>query len=149
MRFFLRDFIPDSDFTLGHSVTYPKITTKEYTVQERVPQVTVASLPDEQKLDPRLLYNIHLLIQKLRAISRIVKQVNNSIEEGKLDIKLDLGGLSKIAEEQIDENVDLNSINKDFMNSPNLLVNPETMQLYCIDFGSGKWSEEKEAPWLW
>ena len=31
------------------------------------------------------------------------------------------------------------------MNSPNLLVDPETMKLSCIDFGSGEWAAEKEA----
>ena len=105
-QFFLNDFIPSSSFVLGHK-SYTgkdksvKLSTKQYTVQDRVPIITIASLSDEQKSDPRLLYNIHLLIMKIRAMSNIVKKVNNSIEKnGKLDTELDLGGLSKTIEQQ-------------------------------------------------
>lgn len=30
------------------------------------------------------------------------------------------------------------------MSSPNLLVNQETMDIYCIDFDQGVWNNEKE-----
>lgn len=147
LNFFLRDFIPESSFVLGNKLDGKKVKLKEYTVQTRVPNVTIASLSDEQKVDPRLLQNIHLLVQKLREMYKVVKQVNDSIEEGKLDVRLDLGGLSKSVAKLIEKNqdFDLNSVNKDFMDSPNLLVDPESMKLSLVDFDVGEWSEAKEA----
>lgn len=142
---FLRDFIPKSDFVLGNKLDGKKLKIKEYTRQDRVPNIKIASLMNEQKLDSKLLYNIHLLILKLRAMHKIVKQVNNSIKEGQLDVKLDLGGLSEIASKKEEEDKSNDIINEEFINSPNLLVDPETMRLSCIDFGSGEWSEAKEA----
>lgn len=147
LRFFLGDFIPKSDFVLGNKLDGKKLKIKEFIVQSRVPNVKISELSEDQKSDPRLLYNMHLLIQKLMAMYKIVKQVNNSIGKGKLDVKLDLGGLSKSIEEKIknNEEFDFISMNKGFMNSPNLLVDPESMQLSCVDFDVGNWSEEKEA----
>lgn len=148
LSFFLGDFIPESWFVLGNKQDGDKVKIKEYTLQRRVPQVTISSLSEEQKDDPRLLHNMHLLIQKLQNMYKILGQVNRLIDSGQLDAKLDLGGLSKYAEqhsEDEDEDFDFSVINYDFMSSPNLLVDPETMQLFCIDFDQGEWSSEKEA----
>jgi hypothetical protein len=147
LKFFLRDFVPKSDFVLGNKLDGKKIKIKEYTVQKRVPNITITSLSSEQKSDPRLIHNIHLFIQKLRMMYKIIKQVNDSVEEGKLDVKLDLGGLSKSVEKEVREGkiFDFESMNKDFMGSRNLLVDPESMQLSCVDFDVGEWSEAKEA----
>lgn len=147
LSFFLRDFIPKSDFVLGNKLDGEKNKIKEYTLQKRVHNATISSLSDEQKKDPRFLQNLHLLIQKLIEMHKILKEVNDSIKEGKLDLRLDLGGLSKSIKELIREDMNFNfiSLNKDFMNSPNLLVDPESMKLSLVDFGAGEWSNEKEA----
>ena len=34
------------------------------------------------------------------------------------------------------------------MTSPNLLVDPETMRIYCIDFDQWEWSDEKDSTLL-
>lgn len=147
LHFFLGDFVPESNFVLGNKFDNKKVKIKEYTLQKRVPNVTIAALSDEQKSDPRLISNIHLLIQKLREMYKIIRQVNDSIAEGKLDVRLGLGGLSKSIEKLIkeDKELDFATINKDFMDSPNLLVDPESMKLSLIDFDVGEWSEQKEA----
>lgn len=147
LSFFLGDFIPKSDFVLGNKFDGNKVKVKEFTIQKRVPNVTISSLSEEQKTDSRLLQNLHLLIQKLKEMYKIIKRVNDSIEDGKLDVRLDLGGLSKSIEELIRENkeFDLATIDKDFMNSPNLLIDPETMRLSLVDFDIGEWSQAKDA----
>src|SRR5258706_13315286 len=50
LRFFLADFIPDSSFVLGHKPSFfgkkfNKNRTKEYTVQAKVPDIKIYSLP--------------------------------------------------------------------------------------------------------
>ncbi|QQS59850.1 hypothetical protein IPN35_03200 [Candidatus Peregrinibacteria bacterium] len=151
LEFFLGGFIPESFFILGNKKDGSRTVVKEYTVQERVPQVTIASLSESQKEDPRLLRNIYLLILKLQNMYRMLERVNSVVEDSaKIDAKLDLGGLSKYADRHKDENLknfDWSVVNYDFMSSPNLLVDPETMKISCIDFDQGVWSNEKEATW--
>lgn len=111
LKFFLQGFIPDTFFVLGNKQDGKKVKIKEYCIQERVPQVSISSLTDEQKNDHRLLKNIHLLILKLQNLYRLIQKVNSVVDEnGRLDAKLDLGGLSKYAdshkEDQNDKNFD-------------------------------------------
>ena len=80
---------------------------------------------------------------------RMIQQINNVVEDiAKIDARLDLGGLSKYVDQHINENIknfNWNITNYNFINSPNLLVDPETMNIYCIDFDRGIWNDEKEA----
>ncbi|MFA5916772.1 MAG: hypothetical protein WC850_00875 [Candidatus Gracilibacteria bacterium] len=150
LKMFLGDFIPESSFVLGNKQDASKIKTKEYTIQNRVPQFSISSLPKEIKDNPILIHNIHLLILKLQQMYKILNLVNSSVEEdSQLDGKLDLGGLSKFAETNPDilsKSNDLSNILEyDFFKTPNLLVDPNSMQLSCVDFDQGVWSDEKEA----
>ncbi|MCK5461279.1 hypothetical protein KAI58_04815 [Candidatus Gracilibacteria bacterium] len=149
LKFFLGDFIPESYFVLGNKKDGNKIKVKEYTIQKRVPKVSIAELDEDKKNNPILLKNIHLLIRKLGNMHKIINQVNNAVNKGQIDGKLDLGGLSKFAEDYLNEKpYNSKIIDPNFMNSPNLLVNPETMNLYCVDFDKGEWNEEKEATFV-
>lgn len=61
-----------------------------------------------------------------------------------MDARLDLGGVSDrvraerldrvFSDDQVEEIINTN-------NSPNLLVDPETMSIACIDFDQGQWNE--------
>jgi len=143
-KFFLGDFVPESAFVLGTKNDGGKIKIKGYTVQDRVPQFSLNDLSDEQKNDPVLHQNLILLALKLQRMLRAIEEVNEEVEEdAKIDARLDLGGLSELA---MNLPLDPDQVfDTKIAASPNLLVNPETMQLYCIDFGSGRWSEKKEA----
>jgi hypothetical protein len=76
---------------------------------------------------------------------RVLGETNARVAQpSQLDAKLDLGGISDaVRGEELDhvfsapEVETLIGANK----SPNLLVNPDTLQLYCIDFDQGQWNE--------
>lgn len=142
VKFFLGDFIPESHFVLGPYRRQDRI--KGYTIQERVPGYSINDMSQEQQKDQRLQNNLHKLVSKLSNMFKIIEQVNEGIEEkSRIDVRLDLGGLSKIIEGQ---NYNIEDIlASGVTKSPNLLVDPDTMNLFCIDFGSGTWSQEKEA----
>lgn len=147
LKFFLGGFIPNTSFVLGNKQDGHVLKMKEYTVQQRVPNHTLQSLQDEQKQDPRLLDNIRILVLKLQNMYRLLDLVNEQVgRSDRLDAKLDLGGLSKYAADNkySDEYFDWDGAGFAFMTSPNLLVDPITMQLYCIDFGQGVWSQGRE-----
>ena len=151
LKTFLGDFIPDSSFVVGHKKDGP-VRPKEYTIQDRIPQYAIADLTPEQRRDPRLLRQMYVLLIKLQNMYRVLGQVDQIVHpsdpgEG-LDAKLDLGGISDFAYDHLQDNP--NSLNiaevvEGFQKSKNLLVDPGTLQLFCVDFDEGKWSESKEA----
>jgi hypothetical protein len=151
LKTFLGDFIPDSSFVLGHKKD-GEIRPKEYTVQQRVPQSTIAELSPEQRRDPRLLRQMFVLLVKLQNMYRVLGQVDQVVHpqepSDSLDAKLDLGGISGYAKEHLDDDpnvLNITEIVDGFQNSPNLLVDPESLQLYCVDFDEGTWNDTKEA----
>jgi hypothetical protein len=155
LKTFLGDFVPDSHFVVGHKtdgVRDPRAVPKSYTVQERVPQYKINQLTPEQQRDPRLLRQMYVLLLKLRNMYNALDEVNSIIGEAnnELDGKLDLGGISKQARKPVSgkgesSGFDAAGVVRDFGGSPNLLVNPDTMKLSCIDFDDGVWSPQKEA----
>lgn len=147
LRLFLGDFIPESSFLLGSKLDGTKKIIKEYTVQRRIPQITVKDLPPEKLNSPVLIKNLHKLIVGLIEMNKIVQQVNAEVEkDARVDVRLDLGRISSLVNEvQGAENLDIESISPELLSSKNLLVDPETLSLYCIDFGRGEWSDKKEA----
>lgn len=144
LKHFLGDFIPDSSFVMttaqdgGNGQRYVELT-----LQRKVPKYSLNDLNEVQRSDPRLRTNLSSLLQRMQYMYRILGEVNARTSQGMgLDAKLDLGGLSDtITSERLDHVFDdqqLNGIlNKN--KSPNLLVDPESMQLYCIDFDQGQW----------
>lgn len=143
LKHFLGDFIPDTSFVMTASQEGGNQRYVELMVQRKVPKYSLGGLSEEQRADPRLRANMASLLHRMQYMYRILGEVNARTSQGSgLDAKLDLGGLSTAVtserldhvfnEEQLDEIINTN-------NSPNLLVDPEDMQLYCIDFDQGQW----------
>jgi hypothetical protein len=150
LKTFLGDFVPNSHFVVGSKTDglRPQVVPKSYTVQERVPQYMISDLTSEQRNDPRLLRHMYVLLLKLKNMHTAIDKVNDIVgpEADALDGKLDLGGISKYARNEFDsKSFDASKVLDELGRSPNLLVDPETMNLYCIDFDDGTWSDQKEA----
>lgn len=147
LRAFLGDFIPKTSFVLGEVVEGKQPRYAEYTIQQEVPRTSLHQLTEQQRNDPRLRENMKDLLFGLQRMYRIMGEVNARTAQGiTLDGKLDLGGVSKyVLSEDLDDGLRHRFSEEDVVNvietnrSPNLLVDPESMQLYCIDFDQGQW----------
>lgn len=144
LKLFLGEFVPDTSFVLGKVKEGNDERYAEYTVQQEVPRVSMSDLTEEQRHDPRLIANTTKLMKRLQWMYSVLGQVNASIPQGvKLDAKVDLGGVSDfVASESIDHVFDENDANTVIgqNTSPNLLVDPNTMMIACIDFDQGQWT---------
>ena len=150
LRFFMGGFIPESFFVLGEQEDGDLKRVKGYTVQERVPDVTFSELSEKQLSDTRLLQNLHMLLSRLIFMHKVINEVNASVPlNARLDVRLDLGPISRLVNkvESVDD-IKVDKMDVDTLSSPNLLVDPSTMDVYCVDFGRGEWSDEKEATML-
>ncbi len=145
LKRFLGDFVPESSFVLGEVQEGAQKRPAEYTVQAEVPRVSLNQLSEEQRHDPRLKEQLVGLMSRLRFMYEVLGEANARTPDGvSLDGTVDLGGVSSYvraerfdrmftesdAQVVIDENA-----------SPNLLVDPESMRLYCIDFDQGQWTD--------
>ncbi len=144
LKHFLGRFVPDSLFLASTVDDNGLRRPAEVTLQKRVPDITLNKLTEAQKDDPRLHANILELLQKLQYMYSVIGEVNSRTAQGvNLDTKLDLGQVSSFVREQdIDYQfgADDAQIAAHKIKSPNLLVDPETMSLYCIDFDQGDWT---------
>lgn len=149
LSYFLGRFVPRSFFALGEQKDGVCTRLKGYTIQKRVPDVKFSDLTDEQLNDPRLIRNMHELITKLISMNRMVDRVNRNVPpEAQIDVRLDLGSVSRIVDNAQRENqnsVPLDAQDLALFKSPNVLIDPKSMDVYCVDFGRGVWSDEKEA----
>ena len=148
LKSFLGDYIPESHFLVGSKLEGrrdPQLVPKSYTVQQRVPNFRLDQLTPEQRHDPALLRQMYVLLRKLNNMYRAIDKVNEITGNSALDGKLDLGGISKVARMPQGPGFDAARVVEDFQSSPNLLVDPDTLRLYCIDFDDGVWNDEKEA----
>ncbi len=143
LKHFLGDFVPNTSFVLGEVVEGHTKRYAEYTIQEEVPRVSLSGLSEEQRRSPVLFGQVVDLMNRLRYMYSVLGEANARTGQGvTLDGKLDLGGVSNYVQvESIDHEFDDKDAQAviDENSSPNLLVNPETMQLYCIDFDQGQW----------
>lgn len=143
LKRFLGDFVPDSSFVLGKVVEGNKERYAEYTVQDEVPRISLSHLTEAQKENPVLHSQVVDLMNRLKHMYTVLGEANARTGQGiTLDGKLDLGGVSdRVRAEALDHVFDDHDARAviDDNSSPNLLVNPETMQLYCIDFDQGQW----------
>lgn len=149
LKFFLGKFIPDSYFVLGNKKDGKRRKVKEYTVQQRVPNMNITSLDPDKRTDPKLQHNIDVLVLKLQNLYRALAEVNKH-SAAQLDAKLDLGGLSNLADTHKDDEQPFHidtSGDYSFLKSPNLLVDPKTLDLFCVDFDQGEWTSEMETAW--
>ncbi len=150
IRKFLGDFVPKSSFLVGERVdSMGKRIVKSMTVQERVPQLTLADLTKEERNSDGLRGQMYTLVSRLQVMHRVLDRASGIVEsnggEFIVEDSLDLGPLSNYVRQHVDDNADTfnyKEIINGFKASPNLLVDPVTMQLSCVDFGSGQWSED-------
>ncbi len=145
LKMFLGRFVPDSSFVLGRVTEGYTDRYAEYTVQSEVPRVSLNQLSPEQRHDPKLHAEVIELMRRLQYMYKVLGEVNARTAHGvTLDAKLDLGGVSDhVRAEQLDHAFNDEDAQEviDENRSPNLLVNPDTLQLYCIDFDQGQWNE--------
>jgi len=143
LKRFLGDFVPQTSFVLGKVVEGHKERYAEYTVQDEVPRVSLSDLSEEQRSDPKLHAQVVELMNRLRHMYSVLGEANARTSQGvSLDGKLDLGGISDhVKAESIDHIFDDDDALKiiESNSSPNLLVDPETLRLYCVDFDQGQW----------
>jgi hypothetical protein len=153
LKLFLGDFIPDSHFFVGQQRNPDgEYVIKPYTVQDRVPQVTLQKLPPELRNSDALRGEMYGLAKRLQVMHRTLGRARTIVEShGDLllvDAALDLGPFSDYVKEHLDEDparYKYQHMINGYKDSPNLLVDPETLQLSCVDFGSGQWTGELGA----
>ncbi len=142
LRHFLGDTIPESHFLVSNVKVGEAVRPAEITLQREAPGVRIKKLDRKQKSDPQLHENITKLMGKLCYMFTVVAQANaECLAQEVMDIKLDLGGVAKFARSKplrykFCARDALKTIRK---GTPNMLVNPETFQLYCVDFDQGVW----------
>ncbi|MDQ5971992.1 MAG: hypothetical protein QG553_151 [Patescibacteria group bacterium] len=140
---FLGDYIPESMFLASTVEENGVSRPAEIIVQKRVPNVRFMDLNPDQQRDPRLLHNVRGLFNGLKYMYSVIGEVNSRTSDGvNLDGKLDLGGISDFVK---GESVDYKFTDQDAekttttSKTKNILVDPETMDIYCIDFDQGDW----------
>lgn len=144
LKHFLGDYVPKSMFLTSTVRQNGVARPAEITLQRRVPNVTLNNLTEAQKDDPRLHANILGLLQRLQYMYSVVGEANARSSQGAaLDTKLDLGPISDFVrsyslDHQFSEGDAAVTAHK--IKSPNLLVDPDTLNLYAIDFDQGDWS---------
>lgn len=146
LKHFLGDYVPESSFFVS-DVQEPngKVRPAEITIQKRVPNFTMDDLTEDQKNDPVLHKNITNLMDRLQYMYSILGEVNaRTADSVVLDAKLDLGGISDFVRAQdfghhfTEEEAAKTAHRK---GSPNLLVDPESLDIYTIDYDQGDWRE--------
>lgn len=143
LKLFLGDFVPRTSFVLGKVTEGSAERYAEYTIQDEVPRVSLGDLTEEQKRSPILKQQVVKLMGRLGMMYQTLGEANARTSSAvNLDGKMDLGGVSDyVRADSLDRSfVDTDAefiINQN--NSPNLLVDPSTMSLYCIDFDQGQW----------
>ncbi|HLZ14590.1 MAG TPA: hypothetical protein VKQ34_01210 [Candidatus Saccharimonadales bacterium] len=145
LRHFLGEHIPESAFIFTEAQQGSGRRYVEMTLQKELPRISLHQLTAEQRNDPRLKANMTDLVQRMQYMYRVLGEVNaRTASDINLDAKLDLGGISDfVRSERLDHvfsEQELETI-LDSNTSPNLLVNPDNMQVYCIDFDQGQWVE--------
>jgi len=144
LKHFLGDTIPDSEFITGNVTQGDKTRPAEITFQKRVPQVQFNHLTEKQKSDPRLSTNVLALMEKLRYMYSVMGEANAMSGQGAaIDAKLDLGGVSDFVHSK-DSDYEFtlqDAARTPYKNtSPNILVDPETLNIFCIDYDQGDWN---------
>ena len=143
LKLFLGDFIPRTSFVLSKVTEGHTERFGELTIQDKVPKLSLSDLTPEQRQSPVLRQQVVDLMARLRRMYQVIGEANARTTSGvTLDGRLDLGGVSAYVktesfDHEFDESDAETIINSN--KSPNLLVNPEDMSLYCIDFDQGQW----------
>lgn len=152
LKLFLGDFIPDSHFFVGTKKDFHKEDqTKIYTIQDRVPNIRLGELSEEQMHNPVLTCNIQDLLTRLSNMylaMGIAAARTGATSSGLsfLDGKLDIGGLSYISEQYVEKD-NLEGVREiletpKILASPNICVDPVSLSVYLVDFDAGSWNDD-------
>jgi hypothetical protein len=153
LKHFLGDYIPDSHFFVGQQRNPDgEVVVKPFTVQKRVSQTTLQQLPQEVRNSDALRGEMYGLARRLQTMHQVLDRARTIVERTGdtfvVDAALDLGPFSDYVKnhpEQDPASFNYKQMINGYKDSPNLLVDPDTLQLSCIDFGSGQWSGELGA----
>lgn len=145
LKHFLGDYVPDSLFLIAE-VEDSKHHRRpaEITLQKQLPNFRMDQLNEQQKGDPVLHMNILDLMTKLSYMYKVVGSANARVSWGaQVDTKLDLGGVSDFVSYHLDDTITLADAAKTARksHSPNLLVDPDTLAIFCIDYDQGDWND--------
>ncbi|HUS25842.1 MAG TPA: hypothetical protein VMY99_00645 [Nevskiaceae bacterium] len=149
LRTFLGEYVPQTAFFVGSQRNPDGETViKPYSVQQRVPQFMLSDLTPDQRNSDALRSQMYGLALRLRNMHRTLNRARTIVEgQGdtfEVDASLDLGAFSRYIQDHVEEDpkqYNYNYMVAGYKSSPNLLVDPESMNLYCIDFGSGEWTD--------
>lgn len=143
LKTFIPQHIPKSYFVIGNKDDGTVRKEKVYTIQERIHGVRMSELSPDELLSSNFYENLASLVHGLYVMHNEINLINTGLPpESRLDVNLDLGGLSKKA--RFTDALEQIELTSKIKNSPNILVDRETLQLYCIDFGRGTWNDSKE-----
>lgn len=152
LKRFLGDYVPNSAFVVGNMQSGGQDTIKSYTLQERLPRFMLSELTTEQRNSDILRGNIYGLVTRLQIMHQVLARAKDIVEgqgdEFLVENSLDLGEFSNFVRDNKDagpETLSYKHLVNGFQSSPNLLVNPETLEIYCIDFGKGQWTPQMDA----
>ncbi|HEX7962995.1 MAG TPA: hypothetical protein VF466_00230 [Candidatus Saccharimonadales bacterium] len=148
LRHFMGDFIPNSSFFVGQQRQPDgSWAIKPYTLQDRVPQVTLQQLPKEVRNSDELRGEMYGLAMRLRVMHQTLARARAIVERAGdtfvVDAALDLGPFSDYVRDNLDQDpatYQYSQMINGYKDTPNLLVDPETLKLSCVDFGSGEWN---------
>lgn len=151
LKKFLGKYIPKSSFILGERrIAFDKKRfhktkadnrTHVITMQRKVSGKTISQMTPDERERPELLLQLKeahatyiQLKERLRKATERLK-----LPENTLDVKLDLGGLSK--------KDDLSAFDAEKIreySTPNIMYDEDKEQLYFIDFDMNEWTADKQ-----
>ncbi len=148
LKTFLGDQIPNSAFYVGTQKDEKGRTLiKPNTIQQEVPQFTLGKLAPDQRNSDELRGSMYQLAKRLRNMYDVLDRAKAIVEEQGdkflVDAALDLGTFSDYVREHPNEdprNYNYKHMITGYKESPNLLIDPETLKVSCVDFGAGEWS---------
>jgi DNA-binding CsgD family transcriptional regulator len=150
LRKFLGDLIPQSVFFYGERLQKFKnknpdkaLKTEEriITIQRKAQGKTFQEMDKKEKTNPETIKSLKEAHYKYITAKKILAETCKLLNfpENLLDLKLDIGFLSKKEDERI---FDINKIAE--FSSPNIIYNQEKNQIYFFDFSLGYWNEDKQ-----
>lgn len=151
LRRFLGKWIPKSAFVLGERRTtfdqkkaanaQPDNYLSVITIQRRIQGATFQTMDPNEKLEGSVMKDLQEAHKYYVALKHLVvaKCLECGLPENTLDVKLDIGHLSK--EENLDE-FDPKKVR--FFTSPNIMYDKKRKGIFFIDFDMNNWNKDKE-----
>jgi hypothetical protein len=150
LKKFLGDYIPKTSFFLGERLTKfknknpqnaLKADVRAVTIQKRVAGKTFKEMTPKERTDPKVIQALKEAHRKYIMAKQIIA---NSCElqgfdRKLLDIKLDIGYLSKKEHESVFTESKIETFG-----SPNVIYDEEKGQVFFFDYDLGDWDKNKQ-----